>query len=389
MARAQHHIMNNQAPRHVLFISDWYPHEGKPFDGIFIQKLAVCVQEQPNWQVSNISFHAHAGPLSVQESTYQGITEVRIYYPEKSPLLQRYLKLYNVIQASADRLADMHGPITLIQANIMPFAAAFAYRLARKHKVPWGIREGYSVYLDHSYRKFPLLKRRLTSWLINRADFVVAISTALADALQQYFPRIQPRIIANPIQDHTPQTRLPDTPPKLVAIADFYPYKNLDLLIQAFADVATTFSDWQLDLYGKGEEERRLRKLVKDYHLTDRIHFKGTVDNAVVYERLPDYQFLVISSSVETFSNVGIEALSCGVPVLATDCGGPSDFIHEENGLLVAPDSLSALSNGLATMMQKANSYDRAAIQSAVKNTYSMQSIGDQYSSLYLNYLQQ
>lgn len=381
--------MNNQAPRHVLFISDWYPHNGKPFDGIFIQKLALCIQQQPDWQVSNISFHAHAGPINVQETIYEGINEVRIYYPEKSPLLQRYFKLYKVIHQYADKLADQHGPLALIQANIMPFAAAFAYQIARQNKVPWGIREGYSVYLDHSYRKFPLLKKRLTSWLINRADFVVAISTALANSLQQYFPRIQPHIIANPIQDHTPPVRLPDTPPKLVAIADFYPYKNLDILIQAFADVATTFSDWQLDLYGKGEEESRLRQLVTDYHLTDRIHFKGTVDNAVIYERLPDYQFLVISSSVETFSNVGVEALSCGVPVLTTDCGGPSDFIHKENGLLIAPNSLPALANGLATMMQKADTFDRAAIQSAVKNTYSMQRIGEQYSRLYQNCLQQ
>lgn len=380
--------MTQNKPRHILFISGWYPHKGKPFDGIFIQKLARCIQQQPGWQVSNISFHAYPGRAKIEETVNEGIHEVRLYYPANGNTFFRHEKLFQQIKSISKKLAASYGPIALVQANIMPFAAWYAYRLALHFRVPWGVREGYSVYLNDQFLEFPWLKRKMTRFLARKAHFTVAISTALSEALQRHFSSIQAHVIPNPILPQTQQARQPDLPPRIVSIADFYPYKNLDLLIEAFSRLHAASPDWTLDLYGKGDRGDQLQQLVKHHGLEDKVFFKGTVENPVIYQVLPNYHFLVISSAVETFSNVGIEALACGVPVLATDCGGPRDFITADNGMLVAPNAVEELEKGLEKMMQTADNYDRAAIQQAAVERFSMDTVGQQYVSLYEQVLQ-
>lgn len=374
--------------RHMVMISDWYPHKDHPFDGIFLQKLAQCLQLQPGWQVSTISFHAHEGLLQVEEAVEQGIHEVRIYYPIQGNKLLRHLRVYQRVKATCRSLAATYGEVRLIQANIMPFAAWYAYRLAKHLGVPWGIREGYSVYLDDQFLQFPWYKRQLTRFLAHKAAYLVSISTALQTALVRHFPGTAPIVIPNPVLAYSPAIRPPLSPPRFVSIADFYPYKKLDNLLRAFAQVSKQFPDWQLDMYGQGEQEPELRKLVRSLELVEKVHLKGKVDNASVYQMLPDYQFLVISSRVETFSNVGLEALACGVPVLSTDCGGPSDFINRQNGFLVPPNEVEHLANGLSHMMESAGNFDRKAIQQQAVESFSMEAIGRQYVTLYESILQ-
>lgn len=375
--------MTADKPNHILFISDWYPHLDRPFDGIFIQKLAQCIQYQPGWQVSNISFHSHNGGYLVEEQVHNGIHEVRLFYPGKAPKLLRHFRIYQLIKKAADRLVATYGPVQLVQANIMPFAALYAYRLAHQWRIPFGIREGYSVYLDDQFVDFPWFKRQLTRLVAHRADFIVAISTALGKALQRHFPKVEPVIIPNPVLRDIPEVRPAPAAPTLVSIADFRPYKGLSVLLLAFAEALQHIPDLRLDLYGKGPEENQLRKQADELGIANKVRFLGTVPNATIYERLPDYSFLAISSAVETFSNVGIEALSCGVPVLATDCGGPADFITAANGLLVAPNDAKALTDGILQMVEDDSRYDRSAIQQAALERFSMATIGQQYVSLY------
>ncbi len=375
--------MTQDKPNHILFISDWYPHADRPFDGIFIQKLAQCIQYQPGWQVSNISFHSHDKGYLVKEQVHNGIHEVRLFYPEKAPKLLRHWRMYQMIKEAAERLAATYGPVQLIQANIMPFAALYAYRLARKWRIPFGIREGYSVYLDDQFLDFPWFKRKLTRFVAHKSDFLVAISAALGKALQRHFPKVNPVIIPNPVLREIPKARSAPTTPTLVSIADFRPYKRLSVLLEAFAKALEHNPELQLDLYGKGPEEKQLREQAAALGIANRVRLLGTVPNATIYERLPGYSFLVISSAVETFSNVGIEALSCGVPVLATDCGGPADFITATNGLLVAPNDAKALTEGILQMIANSEEYDRSAIQQAAIDRFSMAAVGQQYVSLY------
>ena len=61
---------------------------------------------------------------------------------------------------------------------------------------------------------------------------------------------------------------------------------------------------------------------------------------------------------METFGVVLIEAQACGLPVIATDCGGPGDIVFSDTGILVKPGSSIELTNGLKQMIRELNNYN-------------------------------
>ncbi len=81
------------------------------------------------------------------------------------------------------------------------------------------------------------------------------------------------------------------------------------------------------------------------------VQFTGQVDDAVPYFQAAD--LFVLPSSTEGLSNSMLEAMSCGLPVLATRVGGAPDVIaHGESGYLIPPDDRQALRRGLETLLE-------------------------------------
>ena len=57
-----------------------------------------------------------------------------------------------------------------------------------------------------------------------------------------------------------------------------------------------------------------------------------------------------------------IEALACGLPIIATDCGGPRDIVTQKNGLLIPINDLQALEQAIIQMSRNFNLYDKQSI---------------------------
>ncbi|MCF6524025.1 glycosyltransferase family 4 protein [Streptomyces sp. JJ36] len=145
----------------------------------------------------------------------------------------------------------------------------------------------------------------------------------------------------------------PEVPPAdgtgrwIVAAGRLVPAKRYDLLLRAFARVAPERPDWGLRIYGRGPERARLRALVEELGLRGRAQLKG-----VVTPLEPEWvqgSVGVSTSRVEAFGMTIVEAMRCGLPVVATRCPhGPAEIIrHGEDGLLVPVDDADAVAAGL------------------------------------------
>ncbi len=72
--------------------------------------------------------------------------------------------------------------------------------------------------------------------------------------------------------------------------------------------------------------------------------------------------FFALSSEFETFGVVVVEALSQGLPVLSTSCGGPSDIVGSNDGLLTPTGDVGAMATAMQRLAAEIDSYDRAEI---------------------------
>jgi len=127
--------------------------------------------------------------------------------------------------------------------------------------------------------------------------------------------------------------------------------KGFDLLVRAFARVADDFPEWELVILGQGSELGKLESLVAKLGVSERVRLPGVVANPFVTLKRAD--LFVLPSRSEGFGNALVEAMACGLPVIATRCWSrpPGIVRHDVDGLLVPPEDVDALGAAMADLM--------------------------------------
>ena len=109
--------------------------------------------------------------------------------------------------------------------------------------------------------------------------------------------------------------------------------------------------------------------------MEDRIHLLGHKSKQEIVALLQDSDIFVLPSQSETFGVAYIEALACGLPIIATDCGGPRDIVTNNNGLLVPINNQHALEQAIIQMSSNLHSYDKQAIAEDCQNRFSSDNV--------------
>jgi glycosyltransferase involved in cell wall biosynthesis len=121
-------------------------------------------------------------------------------------------------------------------------------------------------------------------------------------------------------------------------------FKGIDVLLSALGGLPSTA--WRLTIVGEGDERPRYEKLAADLGLTDKIEFAGKLNETDLIRTYQTADLLILPSinSNEAFGIVLIEALACGVPVLASDLPGVRRvFANFQEGLLAEPGNATDL----------------------------------------------
>lgn len=168
-----------------------------------------------------------------------------------------------------------------------------------------------------------------------------------------------------------PQPR-PATP-VFVFVGRLVWWKAVELLIDAFSQLETPA---RLLIIGDGEERARLEARAKASHSAERpIEFCGFLPQAEIARILAASTALVLPSLRECGGAVILEAFACHIPAIATDWGGPRDYITPETGLLVPPGNergfvarLSAAMSELAADPARARAMGEAARRRVEEN---------------------
>jgi glycosyltransferase involved in cell wall biosynthesis len=205
-----------------------------------------------------------------------------------------------------------------------------------------------------------LLAKRL---LYRSADAITAVSRGVADDLVDRLS-LEPgqiRVVYNPIIASELETLaaegLDEPPfdedkPIVLAAGRLVPAKGFDVLLDAFAEVSKT-STANLVILGEGPQREPLRRQADRLGIGPRVHMPGFVKNP--FKFMARATVFVLSSRFEGLPGVLIQAMGCGIPVVATRCpAGPEEIItHGRDGFLVPVDSSDHLAEQLLDLLDR------------------------------------
>ena len=160
---------------------------------------------------------------------------------------------------------------------------------------------------------------------------------------------------------------------------------NSSISHKYFSSLESNFPDWDLVILGDGEERKDLSSLSTTLGLQNRIYLPGSVGNVSDWYERAD--LFVLSSSVEGFPNVLLEAMTYGLPCVSFDCDtGPRDMISSGvNGVLVDPkkDKEFGMIKALTKLLtDKDFRYKLSANSILLRDKYSVKNIMRQWDRI-------
>jgi glycosyltransferase involved in cell wall biosynthesis len=129
--------------------------------------------------------------------------------------------------------------------------------------------------------------------------------------------------------------------------------KGFGLAIKAFKEFTGGYSDTRFSIIGSGPEEPRLRSLVRDLQLEDKVRFLASMPRDDVLKSMTECDVFLFPSLRDGGGTVAIEAMAVGRPVVCLDTGGPSMHVTEKTGIKVAPTSPEESVHNLAAALGK------------------------------------
>lgn len=292
-------------------------------------------------------------------------------------------KKYDIIQT---HFAVPSGPVGLI--------ISFLFRIPN-------VLTFYGGDIYNPYKKISPHSKAIFRWVvrtvINNATAVIAPSTNIRNnANKIYRPTKDISII--PFGIDTPfftslkreELSLQKDIFYIISIGRLLKTKGYDILIKALNIIHKSRSDIRLILIGEGPEQDNLEKLASDLDISDDIIFLGAVFDKRKFQFLSTADAYVLSSLYEGFGIVLLEAMFCGLPIVATNNGGQTDIVTDgRNGILVEPSDAQAIADAITRLIkdkelrQKTSTFNREDVKK-----YYISNIAQDYLKLFNNIVQ-
>ncbi|MBO6027341.1 MAG: glycosyltransferase [Bacteroidales bacterium] len=359
----------------VVFLARWYPHKYDPMFGLFVQRHAEAAALHDEVAVVYVHPDENAqNKYDIERSSENSVDTIRIYYRKRGKLSSAW-RYYQACLKGL-RLA---GKPDLIHVHVLTRMGLVAYRQKLLHGTPYIITEHWSRYLPgNDFSGW--LRKKLTRKVVKNAQCVTTVSEMLAQAMQshglkhpnyQTIPNVVDVNLFKPIPHH-------NEIPKIVHVSCFEDKsKNISGLLDALKIMKDKGDAFQAVLIGEGMDLEAMKQRALDLKLTDFVRFTGLLQGQDLVDELATGDFFVLPSHYETGGIVLLEAMACGLPVVATRVGALPEIVNDTNGILVAAGDARALAEAMEQCCHTYNIYSKENLRRQVEERYSKEKVGE------------
>ncbi len=386
----------------ILYLSRNYPNNIFNTNGLWVEGL---VREMTDLCDVRVIAPVPFFPPLVPSESYaryrkilisQNVNGVDVYRPRflapPGYWLHDYIGklIYWSIVRKVDRYKKIF-PFDLIHAQFSYPEGYVAARLAKRYRVPLVITEHASW--EPWMRQYPVVRKQAV-WAATVSSAVISGSRYLSSTISPHLNGLN-KLVSIPIGVDANLFKPAVTNNKrdgtgIVYVGRIHPTKGVDVLFKAMklvlkkrADVSLTLVGGDLGFRDFRKQEDKLRKLASDLGILEKLKFVGSQPPDKVVEYIQNSAMLVLPSRRESFGAVLIEALACGIPVVATRCGGPEDFINQDVGVLVEKESPEALAEGIQDVISRLDKFSPSELSQYAHSGYSWKKLAGQTNHIY------
>lgn len=389
----------------IFIIPSWYPDNENPLDGIFIKEQAESLAE----------FHDDKNFIvSVCNNNYLSISRPDIYIKtlnkfrssEKSKVSIRknLIELYdsaltwssklggditNIVKSHESNFLKARsefGKIDLIHAHVSFPGGFTAMELKKKYDIPFVITEHMGPFPFEKFLENGKLLSKISEPLLN-ADKVIAVSSSLAKKIES-FEISAPVIIPNLVNENifTPaesEKKAGEHKIRFLTVSSLTEQKGIKELLYGILKAVKLSNNFEITIAGTGPLEQYIDNFISENNLAQTITLVRNPDRKDIPLHFRESDAFILPSRHESFGIVYLEAMSCGIPVIATDCGGPSDFIKDFNGIMIPVNDPGKISEAIIFVSDSISNFTSDKIRKFVLDNYSRKVVTDKIISLY------
>ncbi len=291
----------------VFAISPWFPF----FKKKQVKKSKVIIDGITIYYFNRISFSTLFDKTCFNVNGF-------LYYKTVNKTISQLLKKYNVV---------------LIDAHYYKIEGYAAYLLKKQYNLNTFVTL-HGTSFNSSY-KTHFGKKEITK-ISKLIDLFICVSPKLLNQLKNINIE-NSKVIYNGINNS--KLKLNNDNYNIVTGTSLVPLKNIDLIIQSFKSISLIYPKAKLTIIGTGSEEERLKNIVSDLFLNEKVEFLGRISNEKVFEILSNSKVYAMVSQPEGFGLIYLEAMLNGCTVIGTIGEGiDGTIINNYNGYLINPN---------------------------------------------------
>jgi glycosyltransferase involved in cell wall biosynthesis len=382
---------------HILFITAWYPDKFKPLNGNYVKRHALAVSELCDVSVLYVCPDAGLKKECITEFTQEpNFSECIIYYPAFNSnflLLQKVMRIFRYFRymfLGMNYIKNNKSKPDIIHANILTRTAVFAWFYKISNHISYIITEHWTGYLPQNNAFKGFCNKIMTRYVVKKAEAVTTVSPQLMLAMKNHgLKNKNYKIVYNIIDTDifVPREKKDDlTSKKIIThITNFKNYhKNTSGILDTIKKLSETRQDFVLKIIGSGNDKEYFEKYAQNIGLSSEfVSFEGQKNGIELVNIINSAAFMLMFSNFETFQIPVIESLSCGVPVITTQCGGILDGSGEVFGKVIEPANEDELLKTLNSMLDKYDTFDPQKLRNYAIENFSKQKVALDFFNLY------
>lgn len=373
----------------VLVIPTWYPNGASDkLMGIYHKEYCEALTHQKDIEVNMLYIDRQrlSKPFKylfmkkheeIDEGKYKTyITKMLdVHKINKDLQMKRYCK---VLEKAFKKYIAINGKPDILHAQVTIPAGYATCKLGEKYNIPVVATE-HATYYERFFKGDDL---KYSKYVLEHSYYTTVSKYMTDEIIKMGYKSDVLANLVNTEDFKLPRKKIKDL--KLVTVVGLRKVKRVDDIMEALKIIIEEkgIKNASLTVVGDGFDEAYYKDRCHELEMDKYVNFVGRKNKQEIIKILNEHNIYVMSSEIESFGIPAIEAFASGIPVVATKCLGPEEYVDDNCGKLISIKNPKEMADAIIEVYENLDKYDINYLRS-VADRYSGKSITDKAIKIY------